>query len=195
MKAERGAFLIAIAALIGTGWCAYEIRNLQTRLAIVSGEVRSQLVSGASAPSSSTNLEQRLKMLEAASPGLGEIMAGTQLHFAKLYFASEARNWDLAAFECGELEGNLNAAAALRPEERGVGLSGIVDAFKNTQLVALKDAIDLKDRGLFREAYKESVLMCNGCHAATGRPFITITAPTHSPVSNQRWELPPAGEK
>lgn len=187
--------MVAVVALISAGWSAYEIRHLRTRLESIAGEGRSQPPPHGSIALAATNVEQRLQRLEAASPGLGEIMADAQLHFAKLHFASEARNWDLAAFEWGEVEAKLKATAALRPEERGVGLSGIIDAFKQTQLVALKDAIDLKDRSLFREAYKESLLMCNGCHEATGRPFISITIPVHPPVSNQRWELPSFGEK
>lgn len=129
-------------------------------------------------------------MLEAASVGLGGVMSSIQLHFAKLYFASEARNWDLAKFQYGELAEKLDAAAALRPEERGVNLVGIIDAFKNTQFAALKDAIEVKDRSLFRDAYRQSILMCNSCHQATGRPFINITVPTNPPVPNQQWELP-----
>ncbi len=188
------ALLVAAVALISTGWCAFEIRHLQKRLESISEESRLPSPPEAASGAQSTNLEQRLKRLEAATPGLGDIMTGVQLDFAKLHFASEARNWDLALFEWAEIEAKLNATAALRPEERGVGLSGIIDAFKQTQLVALKDAIDLKDRSLFREAYKESIRVCNGCHEATGRPFITITAPTLSPVSNQRWELRSSGE-
>lgn len=187
-------------ALAITGWCAIEIRSLRARLESDSRESRVQpqtptMARPAAASVESTNTEQRLKKLEAATPGLGDVMAGLQLHLAKLYFASEARNWDLARFECGEIEEGLNHAAALRPEERGVGLAGIIDAFKNTQLVALKDAIDVKDRGLLREAYQQSILMCNGCHAATGRPFINMTVPTNPPVSNQRWEPPPEDGK
>ena len=87
-----------------------------------------------------------MKHLEESSRGLGEVMAAVQRHFAKLHFAGEARNWDLARFEVGELQENLDTAAALRPEERGVGLFGIVDAFKKTQIAGLKDAIEVKDR-------------------------------------------------
>src|SRR5256885_11596254 len=98
------------------------------------------------------DLQERLKKLEAASPHVGELMAGIQQHLAKMYFAAEARNWDLARFERGEIVESLDAVAALHPDERGVDLAGIIDAFKQTQLTSLKDAIDVKDRALFREA-------------------------------------------
>lgn len=190
MKLERAALWVALPALILTGWSALEIRNLQKRLDNFTDQTLPHRRRIDDAMFQPTNSEPRLKMLEAASGGLGGIMLGVQLHFSKLYFASEARNWDLARFEHGEIEEKLNAAAALRPEERGVGLVGIIDAFKSTQLAALKDAIDVKDRGLFRDAYRQSVLMCNACHQATGRPFITIKLPTSPPVANQQWEPP-----
>ena len=115
-------------------------------------------------------------------------MLEIQLHFAKLYYASEARNWDLALFERNEIEGNLQSVALLRPEERGVGIAGIIEAFRNTQLAAMSEAIEVKDRGLFRKAYQDSIQMCNTCHEATGRSFITITIPNNPPVPNQKWE-------
>ena len=131
MKLERAALMGAVVALVFAGWCMREIHQLRERLDGISGELRPLSSQSASLTSQSTNMEHRLKNLEAAAPGLGGIMSSVQLHFAKLYFASEARNWDLARFERGELEENLKAAAALRPEERGVNLAGIIDAFKN----------------------------------------------------------------
>ena len=58
----------------------------------------------------------------------------------------------------------------------------------------LKAAAEAGDPPAFRSAYAEAVSVCNGCHAATGRPFIVIVEPTAPPVSNQQWEPPaPAG--
>ena len=197
MKSERTTVLIAIIAIAMAAWCASENRRLRGRLEEVAraAELDRKQWQGLSPVTGVTNLGPRLKHLEESSRGLGEVMAAVQRHFAKLHFAGEARNWDLARFEIGELEENLDTAAALRPEERGVGLFGIIDAFKKTQMTALKDAIEVKDRTLFRQAYAESILMCNSCHAATGRPFIFIVTPTNSPVANQRWEPPPEEEK
>jgi hypothetical protein len=195
MKLERLALFAAFLTLITTGWCMLEISNLHARLDRSSGKLRPARVLSENATPGATNFEARLKKLESAAPGLGDVMAGLQLHFAKLYFAGEARNWDLVAFERGEIAENLAAAAALRPEERGVSIAGIIEAFRNTQLVALQDAIAMKDRGLFREAYRDSIVMCNTCHQSTGRPFIVVTVPTNPPVFNQQWEYPVPGGK
>lgn len=195
MKLERIALLAAVLALITAGWGVAEARKLQARLDHFADGARPQSSPGTSVGSQAANLEQRLKQLEAAAPSPGLFMSAIQLHFAKLYFAGEARNWDLARFERGEILEHLDVVAALRPQEGAVSVTGIMDAFKNTQLVAIQDAIEMKDRGLFRDAYRESIIMCNTCHQATGRPFITITIPTNPPVSNQRWEVPVAGGK
>lgn len=195
MKLERVALAVAVLALISVGWSALEVRKLQVRLNRITIELPLQQLPNGSGGSPSTNLEERLKKLEAAAPSPGLFMSAVQLHFAKLYFAGEARNWDLARFERGEILEHLEVVAALRPEEGAVSVAGIMDAFKNTQLVALKDAIEVKDRGLFRDAYRESMLMCNACHQATGRPFINIIIPTNPPVSNQRWDATVSGGK
>lgn len=140
--------------------------------------------------------ETRLKALEAGAPGVGTIMSGVQLHFAKLYFAGKAQNWPLAEFELHEVEENLDRAAALRPEEYGTNLVGLNDAFKQTQLAALKTAAQNKDWNAFQSAYTEAIWTCNGCHEETNRPFIIITVPTIPPVPNQQWEPPtPSSEK
>jgi hypothetical protein len=135
-------------------------------------------------------LEARLKALEAGAPGMGTIMSGVQLHFAKLYFAGKAQNWPLAEFELHEVEENMDRGVALRPEEHGTNLVGLNDAFKQTQLAALKTAAQNKDWSAFQSAYTEAVGVCNGCHEETARPFIVITVPAAPPVPNQQWETP-----
>jgi hypothetical protein len=184
MRLERAALIVGAVAMLAAGWCAGRAHTLHTMLV----SARPATVAPQTAPD---NLEARLKKLESGSPGLGDIMNGIQLHFSKLYYASEGRNWDLARFERGEVEEGLEKLAALRPQENGVNIAGIAGAFKDTQLVALNDAIDMKDRGMFREAYQQSMQMCNTCHQSTGRPFIFITTPTNPPVANQRWETTP----
>jgi hypothetical protein len=135
-------------------------------------------------------VEARLKALEAGAPGMGTVMSGVQLHFAKLYFAGKAQNWPLAEFELHEVEENMDRGVALRPEEHGTNLAGLNDAFKQTQLAALRTATQNKDWSAFQSAYTEAVGVCNGCHEETARPFIVITVPAAPPVPNQQWEPP-----
>ncbi len=136
------------------------------------------------------SMEKRIKLLEAAAPGVGEVMSGVQLHFAKLQYAARAANWKLADFEIDEIEENLEKAALLRPEEKGVQLAGVIESIKQTQLVAMKKAAEQGEMSLFVKNYDETMAACNSCHRTTGRPFIVITQPAASPVANQQWAPP-----
>jgi len=52
---------------------------------------------------------------EPYAPGLGEFMAATQLRHAKLWFAGQAKNWDLAGYEVDEIKEGLEDAAKQFP--------------------------------------------------------------------------------
>lgn len=108
---------------------------------------------GRSDSSGEKSLEERLKQLEAAAPGVGEIMSNIQLHFAKLHFAAHAGNWSLAKFEIDEIEENLNKAVALRPEENGIKLPDFVNAVLRPQLNSMKQAVEQRDTTLFHQHY------------------------------------------
>jgi hypothetical protein len=132
-------------------------------------------------------LKTRVEKIEGLLPGPGEAMSGIQVHFAKLHFAGEAGNWDLARFELAEIKENLDLVVTLRPEDNGVDLKGLADAFERTQLAGVAGAIEAGDPARFDRLYAESIAMCNACHERTGRPFIVITSPTSPPVPNQQW--------
>jgi hypothetical protein len=191
MKPERAALVAAILALLIAGWNAWEIRGLEGRFDSFSRPAPPPPLT--IAPGQATNAEQRLGHLEAITPSVAQTMLSIQSHAGKLYYAAEARNWELARFERGEIEEDLETVAALKPEENGVSLVGIISAFTNSvtgPMAEMNDAIAVSDRQLFRKAYQDTLLMCNACHSATGRPFIVITVPTNPPVFNQRWEPP-----
>jgi hypothetical protein len=123
----------------------------------------------------------RVHSAEENAPGVGEVMSGVQLHFAKLFYAHEAKNAELADFELGEIEENLDRAAQLRPSENGTNLGKMVAEFKKGPLAAMKNGGD------FRAAYGQAIQSCNACHQGTGHPYIVICEPKGPPVSNQVW--------
>jgi hypothetical protein len=53
-------------------------------------------------------------------PGLGEFMTATQLRHAKLWFAGQQNNWDLAAYEIDEIKEGLEDVARLFPTFEGI---------------------------------------------------------------------------
>jgi hypothetical protein len=123
------------------------------------------------------------KPAEGYVPGLGDMMAGVQLRHAKTWYAAKVGNWPLAAYELGQLDGNLLKARQLYPDLPPA------DAEPPTDRVA--KAIEAKDEAGFTAAFELMTAACNRCHKAAGRGFIVIRAPTRfSPYSNQVFELP-----
>lgn len=193
MKTQHWALVIAAASLLFAGWCKWQQNQMQERVDWLSGVLRAQQDAGTDIVGSAG--DDRLAKIEAATPGLGEIMSGIQVHAAKLYYAGQARNWPLAEFEAGEIEEALAAVPVVRPKDNEVPLGAVIEAFKNSQWAALKDALARQDLTAFNKSYGDMVTICNACHQATGRPFIVMTVPTAPPVPNQQWAPPaePAG--
>jgi hypothetical protein len=55
---------------------------------------------------------------DAYLPGFGEFMSATQMRHAKLWFAGDAQNWDLAAFELDEIKEGLEDASRSQGQKR-----------------------------------------------------------------------------
>ena len=105
-------------------------------------------------------------------PGLGEFMSATQVRHAKLWFAGNARNWELAAFELDEIKEGLGDAARLHPTHEGVAVADMIKANLDAPLAELR-------------AFDRLTAGCNACHTAAAHAFIRIQRPTAPPVSNQ----------
>src|SRR3954470_12741667 len=56
---------------------------------------------------------------DAYAPGLGEIMSLQQMRHAKLYFAGQAENWDLAAYELDEIGEGFDDVLKLPSDAQG----------------------------------------------------------------------------
>jgi hypothetical protein len=133
-------------------------------------------------------LETENTTLKDAAPGLGDYMTTIQLHAGKLWFAAEAANWELAAYEVGELKETIEAAEKLEEDKNGVKISPLLDAVYKTQVAALEEAVKSGSTPKFQQSYDEMLAACNSCHAEAGYKFIHIVRPTAPPVTNQRWE-------
>ncbi len=115
-------------------------------------------------------------------PHLGDIMSATQLRHLKLSFAGKLRNWDLAAYELGQIKSSFQDAATLYPGIPITDMTIVADPIRQ-----LSDAIETKNGAKFDKAFVALTNACNGCHRAIDRGFITIQAPTASPFSNQSF--------
>lgn len=122
---------------------------------------------------------------EAEGPRYGALMAEVGTRFERMGRADIAGRFELAEFERGELEEifeeDLPRAEPPR-ESAGVDLNGVAEAFRETNLPALQQAIVSKDAGAFREAFTLASETCNGCHRTSGHSFVEIPNQPGRPV-------------
>jgi len=142
-----------------------------------------QALPAASPQTPPENLAARVKALEDLVPSQSHMMADVGDHFTNLWFAGKAENWPLADFYLSETKSHLHWAVRripIRKDNRGqdVNLVNILEAFENSQLTQLKQAIDRKNRSGFETVYKESLTVCYSCHKAADKPYLRPQMPT-----------------
>jgi hypothetical protein len=124
---------------------------------------------------------------EPYAPGLGEFMTATQLRHAKLWFAGQAKNWDLAGYEIDEIKEGLEDAAKQFPTHDGLPIADMIKTNTEAPLDQLEKAVAAKSSAKFSAAFDKLTKACNTCHAGAKKEFIKIQRPTAPPVSNQAF--------
>jgi len=121
--------------------------------------------------------------------GLGEIMGLNQMRHAKLWFAGQAGNWPLAAYEIDELREGFADAALYHNRHKSVPrpLNEMIPEYMDRPLADLETAVREKDRAAFVGTFDELTQGCNACHREAGFGFNVVTRPTRPPVSNQSF--------
>lgn len=141
-------------------------------------------------PKDDLTLQNRIDSLEQKfsntyKPGFGEFMSGIQVHHAKLWFAGQNQNWELASFEINEIEeslSNIKKYCTDRPETK---LITMIDQ----PIDDLSSAIKSKDLVQFKNSYILLTNTCNSCHQSTSHAFNVITIPASPPFSNQNFKV------
>jgi hypothetical protein len=118
-------------------------------------------------------------------PGLGEFMGRVQVDHAKLWLAGETRNWDLAAYELGELKEVFADVQDLLPRYQNIPVGEMIDAIMTSTIAQMESSIAAKDFGKFSASFDKLTEACNSCHQAANHPYIAIRRPTQSNFSNQ----------
>lgn len=122
----------------------------------------------------------------ANAPRLGDIMIRIQARHIKLWFAGQAQNWPLAAYELNQLRTSLAEAAVLYS---GIPVTNV--ATMMTPIQAIFDSIEAKDTRRFTKAVGDLTDGCNACHGAMDRSFVMIRTPADNPFTNQVFRQPP----
>jgi hypothetical protein len=116
--------------------------------------------------------DEKLKTLAAIQPGLGTVMIEYSNRAGNVYYAAQAGNWGLAAYQLNEMTEIQEVAENTRPA-RAEALQG----FEKSALSPLAKDIVNQDAAAFRGDFDKMVAQCNGCHRANGYGFIVYQVP------------------
>lgn len=121
------------------------------------------------------------------TPVLGEFMLATQTRHAKLWFAGNVQNWDLAEYEIDELKEGLEDVVKNIPVFKDIPIGKMIESTMDSPIANVETAIKAKDRAKFVAAYDKLTEACNSCHQSASRPFIVIQRPATSAFPNQNF--------
>ncbi|MEP6485485.1 MAG: hypothetical protein ABJB01_13630 [Rudaea sp.] len=129
----------------------------------------------------------------AYRPELGEQMLTIQIRHARLWFAGEGQNWNLAAFEVQELKEAFDAVVEQNPEHaifQPQRLADILPAMTNAPIKTLRDSIDHSSKAEFEKAFDGLSAACTGCHHVAGNDFLVIQRPKIPMLDNLQIAVP-----
>lgn len=127
--------------------------------------------------------DEKLKTLATIQPGLGTVMIEYSNRAGNVYYAAQAGNWGLAAYQLNEMTEIQEVAENTRPA-RAKALQG----FEKSALGPLAKDIVNQDLAAFRGDFDKMVSQCNGCHRANGYGFIVYKLPDR-PAIRSGWKL------
>lgn len=131
-------------------------------------------------------LEARIDALEknAYRPGLGEFMTNIQIHHAKLWFAGDRKNWDLADFEIKEIEETLDDIRKFASDRKESHLAAML----SPAIDSIHTSIQQKSPDMFKASFNSLTNKCNTCHQIANFKFNVVKIPDAAPFSNQDFE-------
>ena len=118
-------------------------------------------------------------------PGLEQFMGTIQNQHAKLWYAGQARNWQLAAYQLGEIKEVMSDVQDLVPTFKNLPLAAMLDAVITKEIADLEKAVDAKNFTAFVAGYGKLTAACNACHQGTENGFIRIQRPARPGFPNQ----------
>jgi hypothetical protein len=128
-------------------------------------------------------LRADVAVLKDKAADQAHVMASVAYHFNNMWFAADAQNWPLAQFYWNETRSHLRWAVRVIPVRKSskgeeIKLGPILEAFENSPLKQLQEAIEKTDHHRFVEAYKFTIETCYTCHKAVEKPFLRPAIPS-----------------
>ncbi len=132
-------------------------------------------------------IEQLKRQVKQLQPDITDAMLGLQIRHARLWFAGEAGDWELAAFQVHGLQDGLDGIAETYPEHAALQperLGDILPAMMGAPMKTLRAAVDNKNKAEFERAFDGVSAACTGCHTVAGFTFLQIHRPKTSLLDN-----------
>jgi hypothetical protein len=121
-------------------------------------------------------------------PAMDDLMTMlVQPRHMKLYYAGQAKNWRLAAFQINELRGALARIGRTIPNYRNINVETAVASIFADKLKAVDAAVKAADLAQFNAAYGEMTAACNDCHKGMEHAFLVIKVPDSGSFPNQEF--------
>ncbi len=114
----------------------------------------------------------------------------TQMRHAKLWFAGQEQNWQLARYELDELQEGFDDVVRFHPSHKDspLPLTLLVPKIMTQPMDDLRAAITAHDNRSFVAAYDGLTAGCNSCHQATNFGFNVVKRPSGASwFSNQAF--------
>jgi hypothetical protein len=144
-----------------------EMRNVRSRLTLLSAVILAMGVNAASAADPDT--QAKLDAITAAIPKFAVPMREVGDRFQNMYFAVKGGNWALAAYMSKYMDKAMNPAKLTKPKEYPDWRN-----FYDGEFEPVNKAINAKDMAAFDTAYTEAIKNCNDCHQAMDYGFIKV---------------------
>ena len=111
-------------------------------------------------------------------PAMDDLMTMlVQPRHIKLYYAGQAKNWKLAAFQLNELRQALARIGRTIPPHRKIEVDTAVASIFTDSAKEVDAAIKAKDPARFAASYEGMTAACNACHVGMEHPFLVIKVP------------------
>jgi hypothetical protein len=121
-------------------------------------------------------------------PAMDDLMTMlVQPRHMKLYYAGEAKNWQLAAFQINELRGALARIGRTIPNYRNINVETAVASIFADKLKVVDAAVKAADLTQFNAAYGEMTAACNDCHKGMEHAFVVIKVPDSGNFPDQEF--------
>ena len=114
---------------------------------------------------------------------LATFMGQLQTMAHKLNLSIVAENPELSGFYLHEVEEVLEQIEALFPQHDGFPVGEMVTSFALRALDPVEEGLLDEDWSYAARSYERFVESCNGCHDATGHPFIEIVTTSMNPFN------------